>query len=276
MGLVVSTTPRWVSTCLVIVAIWLGCVLPSQGTGVQADPTTGALQQVTVKETGNRVVVTLVGDQTLDGSLEAVAVPPARIFVDLLNVRPDVDRVTDVNQGAVKRVRVALNQAQPLVTRVVLDLDGPLDAGTTYFLERGTMAHELRIVVDALPGSPDDAPSEYAKWFTKTSDTVARLLRKESDGLPGEAHELDDSSSLTLEWDELLTEVNDTIPPPTFEVAHSLLTTASTLGRVNAAAHTDGSVASTNASAATAGARLLLKRAQDRMTPQLASVLGSS
>ena len=254
--------------------MWTGSAVPS-GAEVQAEAIAGTLQQVTVTTTGARVVVTLIGDQALDGVLEVVADPPARIFVDLANVRPDVDRVTDVNGGAVTRVRVALNQAQPPVTRVVLDLHGPLDGSTTYVLERGATDHELRIIVDTPAAPPADATSAYASWFTSTSHTVARLLTKESRDIPSDVDAVDHFTWLTLEWDAVLTEVHDATPPPTFEVAHRLLTTASMLGRVNAAARADGSVPSTHASAATVGAQLLLKRAQDSVNLQGAGALST-
>ena len=55
----------------------------------------------------------------------------------------EVDRVTDVDRGSVTRVRVELNQADPPVTRVVLDLEG----STSSFLEQGATERELRITV---------------------------------------------------------------------------------------------------------------------------------
>ena len=48
-----------------------------------------------------------------------------RLYLDLPGVVSDVPPVTEVNQGPIERVRVALNSRDPLVTRVVVDLARP-------------------------------------------------------------------------------------------------------------------------------------------------------
>ena len=46
-----------------------------------------------------------------------------RLYLDFAGVTPAVPAVTAFGQAPVERVRVALNSREPLVTRVVIDLD---------------------------------------------------------------------------------------------------------------------------------------------------------
>ena len=121
-------------------------------TRAQEQPARGALQRLTVGGTAERVVVELASDRAIEGRLQTVGSPATRLFVDLPDIVPDVPGVTDVNLGAVRRVRVALNRARPPVTRVVLDLE----ATASYRLEQGPTPHEIRIVVE--PDRPLPAP----------------------------------------------------------------------------------------------------------------------
>ena len=71
------------------------------------------------------VLITLEADGKLSAS--TVQVPdaePARLVLDFSGVTPKVAATTPVNAGLVRRVRVAKNSATPLVTRVVVDLNG--------------------------------------------------------------------------------------------------------------------------------------------------------
>ena len=118
----------------------------------QQRPAHGALLRLTVGGTAERVVVALTSDRAIGGRLQTVGSPATRLFVDLPDIVPDVPDVTDVNLGAVRRVRVALNRARPPVTRVVLDLEET----ARYRLEQGPTPHEIRITVE--PDRPLPAP----------------------------------------------------------------------------------------------------------------------
>jgi len=52
--------------------------------------------------------------------------PNDRVVLDFHGVMPSVPPVTAVDRGVVKRIRVAVNSRDPLVTRVVVDLDSPV------------------------------------------------------------------------------------------------------------------------------------------------------
>ena len=141
----------------------------------------GALQRLTVGGTAERVVVELTSDRAIGGRLQTVGSPATRLFVDLPDIVPDVPDVTDVNLGAVRRVRVALNRARPPVTRVVLDLD----ATARYRLEQGATPHAIRITVE--PARP--LPVRRADPL-RGSD-VSRSYRgraRPPQGAPGAAH----------------------------------------------------------------------------------------
>ncbi len=168
-----ATYAHRVSTLLVALALWIGCTTLTQGTGLLTDTSTGVLHGLTVTGTGTRVVVALLADRALDGRLELVKVPPARIFIDLPHVVPWVAPVTHVDRGAVKRVRVALNRTRPLVTRVVLDLDG----AATYHLLRGETDRELRIIVDVPPVTPRKAVGAYSKSARQAGDDLSEQQR---------------------------------------------------------------------------------------------------
>ncbi len=144
------------------------------------------LQQISVEGSDTHTVVTLRidGDGVVGGTLEEIATAPFRLFIDLPNVIPHVEPATRVDSGGVDRVRVALNQSSPPVTRVVLDLN----RRSPYRLERDPKSHTLRIVVGITSSlkSPDTAKNvgadeEYAKWF----DRSAPPGRPSSVGRPG-------------------------------------------------------------------------------------------
>jgi len=77
---------------------------------------------------------------------------PHRLVLDFPNVTPLVPSVTAVRQGAVERVRVAVNTRDPLVTRVVVDLNRE----TAHRLVPGADGRSLRLTF------PNEEPSAAA------------------------------------------------------------------------------------------------------------------
>ena len=176
-------------------------------------------------------MVRLRGNGHLTGTLHEIAGKPFRVFVDLKGVVPDVSRVTPVGRGHVERIRVALHQATPLVTRVVIDMD----SRQPYRLKSDDGSTELQIVIGAAQldrSSPDLA---YTEWFEHASKQAEELLAQ---------------ASSTTGWSDLEGEIARRIPPPVYSVAHDLLKTVARLGKV--------AVRET----ATTGARLLLAHAR--------------
>ncbi|HTU99114.1 MAG TPA: type IV pilus secretin PilQ [Luteitalea sp.] len=90
-----------------------------------ADAAARTLSALRATREDGDVLITLEGDGKLAAA--AVQVPdaaPARLVLDFAGVTPTVAPTTAVNQGLVRRVRVARHTVSPLVTRVVVDLSG--------------------------------------------------------------------------------------------------------------------------------------------------------
>src|ERR1700752_3976433 len=86
-------------------------------------PAATELTGLEVGRNADGVTVTIKGNGRLSyGTLQEADRPPLRLVVDFPGVRPGVPPATP-GQGPLRRVRVALNNANPVVTRVVLDLD---------------------------------------------------------------------------------------------------------------------------------------------------------
>ena len=240
-------------------------VVPAGALLQLGEPAVLVALEVSGGDAGGALIVSLRGNGQLKGTLQEVSGTPFRVFVDLKNVVPGVSAVTPVGLGHVERIRVALNQSDPPVTRVVLDLSSE----QPYRLEEGPEAKGLRIVIGSVSGigsiggaettggiATDDpaaaSETDYAAWFTSASKRADRLL----DAV------LDDTN--ITKWSALAAEVDHRTPPPAFGVAHDLLRTVVRLG--TAAASVDGELpASTdplNRSTAVTGARLLLSRAR--------------
>src|SRR5689334_2770923 len=96
---------------------------PAAGGGQATAPAATRLTAVQVGSNADGIVVTLRGNGRLAyGSMTEADTPPARLVIDLQGVRPDVPPST-TGRGVLRRVRVALNNPDPVVTRVVLDLE---------------------------------------------------------------------------------------------------------------------------------------------------------
>ncbi len=80
------------------------------------------LRAVRTEYTTTGTSVVLVGD----GRLVAKNIESAgsrRVYLDFPGVSPNVAPVTQVGKGGIERIRVGLNSRDPLVTRVVIDLN---------------------------------------------------------------------------------------------------------------------------------------------------------
>lgn len=275
--------PRTLRVCF-LAAIAVAPAGGSAQSSVQATPEHGTLVEVSVMGTDDHVVVGLVGDQALSGEVHEISVLPFRVFVDFLNVVPEVDAVTAVGRGGVSQVRVALNQANPPVTRVVLDLTHR----STYRVEEDPAASEFRIIVgtatavlttrsDAPPAPTDPASvgatsapivQDYALWFARRTEDIQRLLSTHA------AQIAEDESPETVgsEWQRLLHELEVVAPPVSLQTAHDLLVTALRLWHVGAGEQLDGGTNERDRAAARAAASLLVNRALELVEAELATI----
>ena len=120
-----------------------------------AEPIVLEMVEVSADDDERDVIVSLHGRGRLSGTLREVPGVPFRVFIDLAGAIPEVPAVTPVGWGNVERVRATLNQLDPPVTRVVLDLS----SRQPYRLDEDTEATDLRIVV----GGSRTASTEIAE-----------------------------------------------------------------------------------------------------------------
>jgi type IV pilus secretin PilQ/predicted competence protein len=141
---------RWAGATVALAAIIAarssapGAVpLPAPATSIDAVRATHA---------GNRTTVTLRADGLLTpANVEETPEPPRRLVLDFAGVAAKTVAQPAVDSPLVKKIRVAVNSRQPLVTRVVMELA----EGSTYHIERGDdPEHDLAIVFE-----PPQAPS---------------------------------------------------------------------------------------------------------------------
>ena len=206
-----------------------------------------------------RVVVEITADRPIAGRLQALGSPAARLFVDLPGVVPEVPDLTEVHLGAVQRVRVALNQSQPPVTRVVLDLEGT----ARYRLEPGATPHEMRITVEPGPGPRAAAPrtEPHPAWFADATRTLTRLIEQTGGEGPTPAGDPRDDERVVFEWGALQDLLTTVTPPPTLESAHALLLTAGAVGHA-AVTMAREHLSAADLRSAVAGAAMLMRRAE--------------
>lgn len=272
--------------CAVLIPVfaggWRGA---SEAAGAQEPAAPGALRRLTVAGGAERVVVEVTADRAIAGTLQALGSPPSRLFVDLQGVVPEIPDRTEVGLGAVQRVRVALNQSQPPVTRVVLDLQGT----ARYRLEQGATPREIRITVEPAPGpraAAGDAPrppapgpraaaadaprpaadappaGPYPSWFADATRTLARLIDQTSGGGPTAAGDPRDDERVVFEWSALQDLLTAVTPPPTLESAHALLLTAGAVGHA-AVTMAREHLSAADLRSAVAGAAMLMRRAEE-------------
>lgn len=256
------------ATIVVALAVCAGIVHafpPPAGGGVGQADDPGVLESVAVRadEHPRELIVSLRGTIPLDGSLRELSDrQPFRVFLDLPGVVPAVADVTPVGRGAVERIRVALHQSNPPVTRVVVDMAGR----QPYRIERGSAgkAAELRIIIG--PGHPA-AAREYIRWFRLVAARAARLLVARSMVQP--TREGAAAEPAPRDWNDLAADAARRTPPDAFHAAHHLLQTAVRLGAIAAGEHgADGQPGSAKLDRSTAGsgAKLLLARASALVT----------
>jgi type IV pilus secretin PilQ/predicted competence protein len=100
---------------------------------------------VRAEDATDKTTVTLIADgQLTPANVSELPDKPRRLVLDFANVSANASSRT-LSSALVQKVRVAVNSRNPLVTRVVLEID----AHATYHVERGTdAARELAVVFE--------------------------------------------------------------------------------------------------------------------------------
>jgi len=129
-----------------------------KGGGQSTAPAATRLTSVHVGSNADGVVVTLRGNGRLAySSMQEADRPPARLVIDFQGVRPDVPPST-AGHGVVRRVRVALNNPEPLVTRVVIDLDRMV----SHRIRPSTDGREVTVTLESAGEAPETTAAEPA------------------------------------------------------------------------------------------------------------------
>jgi type IV pilus assembly protein PilQ len=114
-------------------------------------PAATRLTSVAISNNADGVVVTIKGNGRLAySSMQEADRPPARLVIDFQGVRPDVPPSTQ-GHGVLRRVRVALNSPEPLVTRVVLDLDRMVG----HRIRPSSDGREVTVTLESAGGAPE-------------------------------------------------------------------------------------------------------------------------
>ena len=235
----------------------------------------GQLENISVFGSSEQVIVNLVADRPISGILTELKTPPYRVFIDLRGIVPKVAPVTAVGRAGVERVRVALNQARPPITRVVLDLTQPLN----YQLKNEPAKNEVTIVVGSIssvdnevhhiqPTALSSLVDDYVSWFETTADTIESMLELARRTDSGTEDKI--KASGVLDWQPLWNDLQIRSAPISLQSAHELLTTAVDLAYFGSSL---GPLESTteNHRAARSSSALLLEQARNQLLVQLAA-----
>jgi hypothetical protein len=111
------SSARW----WLVLSIVVGCPAVSAAQAPRAVVITSV--DVSVSVSGGATVVTIQANGPLPSVVRHSLLDPPRVYFDFPEVTPKASGMTQLpGAGVVGRARVALNSAEPLVTRVVLDL----------------------------------------------------------------------------------------------------------------------------------------------------------
>jgi AMIN domain len=113
-----SSAGRWSARAGLSLAMTWG----GQSAPPAARPVPIVLTTVSVAPAGPETIVTITANGPLPPPTVGTVDNPPRIFLDFPGVASNAPRATPSADGRLRRVRVAVHSATPLVTRVVLDL----------------------------------------------------------------------------------------------------------------------------------------------------------
>jgi hypothetical protein len=122
-----------------------------------------SLRTVRITSEGGATVVALDADGALPMPTVGVVADPPRVYLDFRDVTTATRGTVVTGNALVRGVRVAVNQAQPLVTRVVIDLVAPARHSVdTAMRERGHVSIVVGNPVPPVGGVPAAPPGKPA------------------------------------------------------------------------------------------------------------------
>jgi hypothetical protein len=146
-----------IGTCLAALAFSVFIDARQGGTGQTM------LRSVRFDPEPDGVAMTIEANGPLPLPRVGVLADPPRVYIDLAGVAPGTSAIVESFNALVRRVRVAVNQPDPLVTRVVIDLSQPVAhrvdasaraAGRIRVLLGGRAASDVRPAASVPPNPP--------------------------------------------------------------------------------------------------------------------------
>lgn len=195
---------------------------------------------------------------------------PFRLYFDIPGLRPGPEANWSVGLGAVRQVRAALNQRDPVVTRVVVDLVERV----SWKVEPGRSPREFRLIVTGTGGFASTPPADRVEPVEPAEPAAEPRVVQIAAGLDALAPVLesmragdgpsDAALTVLLSRAETLADAARAMRGPDGS-SHALLRATAdavlTAARARAAALASGDAqARANAASAAAGALLLLDR----------------
>ena len=133
-------------------------VLTAATLTLNATPSATSLKSISALPLEQGIGIALVGDGPLiAATVDEAKHQPPRVLLDFrgLSAR-GMPAITEINRNGIRRVRVGVNSATPLVTRVVIDLETKRE----YRIEHaGSGGEELRVLFDDGPQQPPAPPA---------------------------------------------------------------------------------------------------------------------
>jgi len=132
---------------------------------------------ITAARAGHDVVIAISLTDGAPAPAPRLLEGPWRLYFDVAGVLPGNRRLVRVEAGPVSRIRLALNQPSPPVTRVVIDLTQPV----SWRVETSDGGRELRVVIAGaerpLPAGTTGAPAGVVMYAPPAAPAPARDRR---------------------------------------------------------------------------------------------------
>ena len=138
---------------------------------------TPSVTGLTAARNGDEVVITMSLTDGGPAPAPRLLEGPWRLYFDVAGVLPGNRRLVRVEAGPVSRIRLALNQPSPPVTRVVIDLTRRV----SWRVETGAGGREIRVVIAGveppLPAGTGGAPPGVVMYAPPADPAPARDRR---------------------------------------------------------------------------------------------------
>lgn len=138
---------------------------------VQADQQAATVRHINVSGDDHDLAVEITASKAVTPHTQTVTAPD-RLIVDLPEARPGAGlKKISINRGKLKDVRVGLLSANPLTTRVVLDLTAP----TEYHVSPSANAIIVKLSNETAPAAAPVAPTTNPPADAQPAETTSSV-----------------------------------------------------------------------------------------------------